>query len=446
VGLTAAVLAATLPVDGRTLEQWLPVACAWLAARLSGRTRATAATAGAGVTVRLPTGGHGAGALVRDREAAPPAQLRGVRIAELEYRDGTIGAISERRGRRLTAVLVSRAPGFALADEAEQQQRLGVWATVLQAAAHGPITRIGWVQRTAAAQSDGLARWLHEQRDPEIALRGTRIAESYLQLMAHSAQATQDHEVLLAIQADASRLRREDDGALARALLAACERVATGLQRARVHTERALTPGGLARALRVGYDPYAHTQLAALRAAGRSDELSERCAWPAGTEERWRSYRADNAVHSTFEIAGWPRAEVGPAFLGPLLGTSEQVRSVAVCFEPLDPGRALRQAEADVTREETDRRQRQRFGQLETARQRQAQDATRRRESELAAGHGEVRLAGFVTVTGRDEHELERACEETITLAARSHLELHRLYGQQAHAFTFTLPLCRGLK
>jgi hypothetical protein len=51
-----------------------------------------------------------------------------------------------------------------------------------------------------------------------------------------------------------------------------------------------------------------------------------------------------------------------------------------------------------------------------------------------------------VTVTGRDEHELERACEETITLAARSHLELHRLYGQQAHAFTFTLPLCRGLK
>jgi hypothetical protein len=30
--------------------------------------------------------------------------------------------------------------------------------------------------------------------------------------------------------------------------------------------------------------------------------------------------------------------------------------------------------------------------------------------------------------------------------AARARLELHRMYGQQADAFTFTLPLCRGLK
>ena len=29
--------------------------------------------------------------------------------------------------------------------------------------------------------------------------------------------------------------------------------------------------------------------------------------------------------------------------------------------------------------------------------------------------------------------------------AARGRLELHRMYGQQAEAFTFTLPLCRGL-
>ena len=30
--------------------------------------------------------------------------------------------------------------------------------------------------------------------------------------------------------------------------------------------------------------------------------------------------------------------------------------------------------------------------------------------------------------------------------AARARLELHRMYGQQAAAFTFTLPLCRGLR
>jgi hypothetical protein len=98
-----------------------------------------------------------------------------------------------------------------------------------------------------------------------------------------------------------------------------------------------------------------------------------------------------------------------------------------------------------VTRDRADRELRQRFGQSETARQRQAHDAAARREVELAAGHGEVRLAGFVTVSGRDPDDLRRACSEVHEHAARARLELHRCYGQQAAAFTFTLPLCRGL-
>jgi len=441
-GLALAAAAAVVPVAGRTLEQWLPIACAWLTPRLVGRTRTVSPAAGAGVNVSI-AGGR---TVLREAEPTPPAALRGLRIVGLDYRGGLVGAISERRGRRLTAVLVARAPGFALADESEQQQRLAVWASVLQAAGHGPVSRIGWVQRSVPVQADGLARWLHEQRDPEIPLRFSPIADSYLELLEHSAQAVQENEVLLAVQVDQSRLRREGSGMLGRALVSTCEQVAAGLERARVSTDRALTPGGLARALRVAYDPYLRAQLASLRAAGRVDELSETQAWPSGVQDGWASYRTDGAWHASFAIAGWPRAEVGPAFLSPLLASSEHVRTVAVCFEPLDPRRSLRQAEGDVTREEVDRRQRQRVGQLETARQRQAQDATRRREAELAAGHSEVRLAGFLTVTGRDPDELERACELTITLGARSHLELHRLYGQQAQAFTFTLPLCRGLK
>jgi hypothetical protein len=441
-GLAGAILTVTVPVGGRTLEQWLPVALAWLQARITRKDTEVAGSAGAGGTVTFASGR----ALVRDREPSPPVAVRGVRIVAVPYRGGQIGAVSERHGRRLTAVLVSRAPGFALADHEEQQQRLAAWATVLGGCAHGPVRRVGWVQRTAPAQGDGLARWLHEQHDPEIP-QASRITQSYLELMAHSAQAVCEHEVLLCVQVDAGRLRHADGAhTLADSLLDSCERLAAGLEGARVRTDRALSPGGLARALRVSYDPYQHAQIAALRAAGASDELTERHAWPTATCAHWGSYRADGAYHATFEIGGWPRSDVGPAFLAPLLETAEQVRAVAVWFEPLDPRRSLRQAEVDITRQETDRRQRQRFGQIDTARQQQAQDATRRREQELAAGHSEVRIAGYVTVTGHGPDELERACEQTITLAARSHLELHRLYGQQAQAFTFTLPLCRGLK
>jgi hypothetical protein len=69
-----------------------------------------------------------------------------------------------------------------------------------------------------------------------------------------------------------------------------------------------------------------------------------------------------------------------------------------------------------------------------------------RREAELAAGHSEVRFSGFVTVSGRDREDLRRSSSEVLEHAARARLELHCMYGQQADSFTFTLPLCRGLR
>ena len=133
-----------------------------------------------------------------------------------------------------------------------------MWASVLQArrARSDPTDRSG-CSAPPRRRATGSRAGCTSSATREIPLRGSRIAESYLELMAHSAQAVQEHEVLLAVQADASRLRREDDGALERALLGACERIATGLERARRADRPARSrPGGLARALRVGYDPY----------------------------------------------------------------------------------------------------------------------------------------------------------------------------------------------
>ena len=133
-------------------------------------------------------------------------------------------------------------------------------------------------------------------------------------------------------------------------------------------------------------------------------------------------------------------------FMDTLLGHARVVRTVAVTFEPVSPERSSRDVEAAITRDRADRELRSRVGQLETARQRQAQEAAARREAELAAGHTEVRVAGFVTVTGRDEDELRRAGANVLEQAARAKLELHRMYGQQADSFTFTLPMARGLR
>jgi Putative type VII ESX secretion system translocon, EccE len=246
------------------------------------------------------------------------------------------------------------------------------------------------------------------------------------------------------VQVDARRVRER--GGELRALVEETERVAQGLEAAEVSVLGALSPGQMARTLRTAFDPYGRAELAALETADADrDGLSEANSWPLGAQESWDHYRSDGAVHTTYWIGAWPRVDVSPLFMDALLGRSNVVRTVAVTFEPMPPERSTREVEAAITRDRADRELRHRFGQSETARQRQAQDATRRREAELAAGHSEVRFSGFVTVSARDRDDLRRASSAVLEHAARARLELHCMYGQQAEAFTFTLPLCRGL-
>ncbi|HYB26877.1 MAG TPA: SCO6880 family protein [Solirubrobacteraceae bacterium] len=458
VALGASLAVAFAPVGRRTAEEWAPIALSfalrWARRRLHFRSRApTAGTLASEGPVTLAAGTLAAGRsrpvrrLLGQSWPHPPATLKDVRILDVPYEDRTIGVLSEGRRRRLTAVLACRVVSFSLLDPEAQERRLARWGLVLSGAAGSRIRRIQWLERTAPAQGDELARWLHDEHDPHIPLRGTPMIESYLELIGATTRASHEHEVLVAVQIDARRGADRGRGAAATTLIEETERVAQGIEAAEVTVLGALGGGQLARALRTAFDPYARAELATLEAAdpGRNG-LAEANAWPLGAREHWEDYRADGALHATFWIAQWPRVDVSPMFMDALLGRSSVVRTAAVTFEPIAPARSTREAEAAVTRDHADRELRHRFGQAETARQRQAQEAAVRREAELAAGHAEVRLAGFVTVSGRDPDDLRRACAEVHEQTVRARLELHRMYGQQADAFTFTLPLCRGLR
>jgi hypothetical protein len=492
---TAAVITAFAPLGGRTVQEWLPIGARFIVAKMLGGDRfvtteptaGTVAGTGAGPDAAAPdaaapdvaaanaaaanadrsgadAAAAGADRLLSERnprrsarrrrragdddrsDLRTPPQLRGVKVLDGAYRDQPIGVLAERSGRLATAVLACRVGSFSLLDHEAQERRLARWGLVLSGAGGGSIRRLQWIERTAPAQGDQLARWVHEERDPSIPPRGTAMIESYLELISTSTKVAQEHEVLLAVQVDGRRARERRRGPAVQTLLEQTERVAQGLEAAEVTVLGALTPAQLARTLRTAFDPYARAELTALHAAdpGGGDRGSS--SWPVGAREAWDHYESDGAMHATYWISAWPRVEVSPMFMDSLLGHSSAVRTVSVTFEPLSIDRSTREIEAAVTRDRADRELRVRFGQSETARQRQAADATRLREAELAAGHGEVRLSGFITVSGRDSDDLRRACGEVMEHAARARLELRRLYGQQAEALTFTLPLCRGLR
>jgi hypothetical protein len=432
------------PIGRRTVEEWGPVAVAfvWRRARGHGRFRSSAPSAGS------QTVGLGAERLrIEAVVPHPPPSLRHVRIETARYRGDPVGILVTHGGRRLIALLACRVIAFSLLDAEAQERRLARWGLVLSGAAGTSVRRVQWIERTAPAQGDELARWLASERDPSAPLRGTPMIESYLELISTTTKVSQDHEILLAVEVESRGARGRASFAALGSLLEQTESIARGLEAAEVRVLGALAPSQVARALRTAFDPYARAELAVLETADpERDGPGEAGAWPVGTEETWEDYRTDGAVHATYWIGSWPRVDVSPMFMDALLGGTGAVRTVAVTFEPVPIDRSTREVEAAITRDRADRELRHRLGQSETARHRQSQEAAMRRESELAAGHGEVRLAGFVTVTGRDREDLRRACSRVHEQAARARLELHRMYGQQADAFTFTLPLCRGLR
>jgi hypothetical protein len=442
----AATGAVLVPVEGRTLQAWAPVGTRWALRSRAQKRGYRSASPGAGIR-QAPDGEAGG-------EPSLPGELAGLRMLEAPYGSDQIGALHDRAAGTYTAALAVRASAFGLLDGAEQERKLDGWGSVLASLARdgSAVRRLQWIERTLPAQSDELAGYLQAERDRGVALDSGLVA-SYIELVESAAPTTQEHEILLALQIDERRgareLRRRGGGeeAACELLVREAEALAERLSVADLTVFGLLRPRRYAEAIRDAFDPFGR-QGRARAAIGDPDRagVDPALMGPLADESSWSTYRTDSAFHATFWIAAWPRTDVGPAFLTPLLMQTTALRTVAVCIEPVAHSVATRKAEAARTAEVAEEIQRERHGFMTTARIARGQQATARKEQELADGHAEMRFAGYVTVSARSAEELEQTATEIEHAAALARLELQRLYGEQDAGFTFTLPTCRGLR
>lgn len=442
-GACAAVL---LPFEGRTLEAWAPLGIRWVLRSREQKRGYRSRAPGAGF---FPSG-EGA----RAGEDSLPDELAGLRMLEAPYGSDCVGVVHDRAAGTYTAAVAVRAGAFGLLDSGEQERKLDGWGSVLASLARdgSPVRRLQWIERTLPAQGDELAGYLQAERDRAVPLDSGLVA-SYIELVESAAPATQEHEILLALQIDerqgARELRRMGGGekAACELVLREAENLAERLSIAEITVFGLLRPRRYAEAIRVAFDPYGR-QARARAGLGDPDRagVDPALMGPLADEASWGVYRTDSAWHATYWIASWPRSDVGPAFLTPLLMQTTALRTVSVCIEPVPHSIAIRRAEAARTAEVADELQRERQGFMTTARIRRRQQAAAGREEELADGHAEMRFAGFVTVSARSAEELERTATEVEHAAALTRLELQRLYGEQDAGFTFSLPLGRGLR
>ena len=438
------------PVSGRPAEEWLPVAARHGLRRLRQTHRQRSGVPESGVAI----GASGRPVPV----VSAPGTGRALELLAAQSGGESVGVIKDRAARSFTAALAVRVTSFGLLDRGEQEARLAGWGAVLAGLARegSPVSRIQWVERTVPADGDEIGRYLGDAWDSGAAPLESLPMRSYLELASRAPAVSKDHELFICLQIDAKRAWRQikraggphgPDAGACTVLLRELEALAEQLAAADVKVIGPVRPGMLASAIRIAFDPWSRPGLARLAATDpERDGIDEVAAWPVATEASWGTYRTDGALHATYWIAGWPRGEVGAAFLSPLLLNAQMARAVAVTLESISPMKAVREVEAARTSDLADQELRGRLGFIETARRRRLAEATERREEEFADGHAAVRFAGYVTVSAREPEELERNCAEIEHAAQMARLELRRLYGQQEEAFTYTLPLCRGLR
>jgi hypothetical protein len=405
VGVAAAVgilvlygALATVPVAGRTGDEWLPVVVCW-------GTRRTGGWSGAG------------------RMGA----LRGMRLLRAGWQD--MGVVHDRAGRTLTAALSVRGGSFALLGADEQDRRVGAWASVLASLARegSPVHRVQWVAGSFPDDGHGVRSYAAAEAVPGAASACTA---SYNALLADMDSHTCAHHVVLALQVRLTKSVEVGCATLAREMAS----FARLLGDADVQVQSVLSADDLARQLLRTYEP----QMTPAEVTPPLDH------WPMAMEESWSEVRVDAMVHATFWVAEWPRTEVRSDFLAPLLlGSSRSTLSVVM--EPLGPDAAVRKVEASRTADLADSELRRRGGFVATARHARQSEVLARREAELAEGHASFRYSGYVTVSATSTEELVAACDVVQHAAGQSRLALRRLYGDQASAYTCTLPLCRGL-
>ncbi len=435
VGLAAVVV--ITPVRGRVLTEWAPLSLRYGLARLRGHSDYRA---------RVP---------LHDRpwvRLRLPAELGDLEIVAHPWQARTLGVAVDRAAGRYCAALEVRGPQFLLETTSRQEELLGRWGRVLsRLAAAGEIHRLQWIHRTIPDDAAAIVEDLKASQAPDVAA-AAELARSYLAVLATAASGASRHQTLVVAQVSAQRSARAirqagggDQGACA-VLATNLDAVASDLAELGVDIASPLDARSYRGVIRTAFDPPARVELDTLARLDPGRGWGSDWPWPVATEERWGYYRtADRAWHRSFTLA-LPLGEVPADWLAPMmLGNSPVCRTVAVTVQPVSHRQASREATRTLTRLLAEDERKQRLGQVRTAQDAKQESAALGRMEELADGHADVLYAVTVTVTAPDLEALDQACQSVDHVAGMTSCELRQLEGQQAQAFTWTLPLARGL-
>ena len=422
-----AALLAVIPAGGWKLIEWVPILARWTLRTYLGQL----------IHRRRIIAPRPAGTLALPGDAAS--------LREWEDPETGAGMIHDPHAQTLTVILGVSHPAFVLLDPGEQQRRVSGWGRVLAAACRsGRIARIQVSERTLPDSGTGLAEWWATHGTDD----GSWAATTYAELIDRAGPAGERHATTISLALDmkaAARQIRTAGGGIrgaAAVLRQEMTTLTTALRAAELSSTGWLTPGEVAVILRSAYDPAAAPALERHGDLGR--DLAT--AGPVAVTETWERLRSDSAHHAVLWITEWPRSQVYPGFLAPLVLTGGILRTLALHYTPVRADQAARDLRKKKTELISDAAQRRKIGQIEDAGASAELDDVLQQEADLTAGHGVLRVTGLISISALTVDELDAAVAALEQSAIQASCETRRLVGQQAQAFTAAaLPLCRNV-
>lgn len=373
------------------------------------------------------------------------------------------GIFYDARSQRVTAVLKCESQGWDLASDADRSERTQGFAKLCAMVARTPaVERVVSMARTIPSETTA-ARQAHERtvRERKVedewgqdvmasVLTGREFVDGKGQLRGpEDQQVAVSRDTLLAISVSVPKAQkqiRSYGGGLqgaAEVLSAEISRFRDRVTAAGVTHSEWLTPAQLGDVARLALDVDA-TEILARTVDERDQDRFDLGSALLVDDADPEVLVTNGGVHSTFWISEWPRTEVPLGFLQDLICEGQYPSVVTQVFTTEDTGTAFRKTSRELDSMASVFDMNRRLGRRTSILDRRAVPDLQERENELADGHVQLRVVGYVRVSGRDRDEL--AVNEDRMHAAAPNLDLQRLKHLQWEGFVASsLPVGWGL-
>ncbi|WP_058234323.1 SCO6880 family protein [Devriesea agamarum] len=376
--------------------------------------------------------------------------------------DGAI--LWDAKSQCATAVVRCEMAGWALASESDKADRARAYGVFARSIQHHPaLSRIQIIARSLVDEVGAADRYRSRTQE-ERGVTGSAWAEGVHAATMRGEFVTAKGEplasvgavsgalrsdALVAITLDASKAQRviaQHGGGIrgmSYALGEEVRRIQDGLGSLGVMLGHWLTPTEVADVLREATDLEAMSMIAAQHASGERDAREFSGATPVLVEEREDIVWTGGGYHQVFWIQEWPRTKVAAGFLYKVI-TAPFPHCVCQVWHTVSAAKALRQID-DARMSSTSRdRVKEFFGRPRRVADDLSDQDVHDRELELAEGYADVRLVGYIVVSGASEAECRSNSEKLRGLVG--HLDIMLLERQQWAAFcAAALPLGWGL-